>query len=176
MEVSPSHRQIEVVESSQPSAARFAAHEIAGRAGFANEDIHRAGLVATELATNLVKHATGGEILVRDVSRGPDSEIELIAIDRGPGIPPHQREAVVGPFQRLGDGSNVAGVGLGLAVAKGFVEAMDGHLELDDTPGGGLTATMTLPLAPRPGGGAETTTPDRASPTDAPTTPAASHP
>jgi two-component system sensor histidine kinase KdpD len=38
-------------------------------------------------------------------------------------------------------------VGLGLAVARGFVGAMDGALLLDDTPGGGLTATIELPLA-----------------------------
>jgi two-component system sensor histidine kinase KdpD len=53
------------------------------------------------------------------------------------------------PFQRLGDGGNAHadGVGLGLAVARGFVEAIDGRLTLDDTPGGGLTAAISLPVA-----------------------------
>ena len=48
------------------------------------------------------------------------------------------------PFQRLGDQSNSEGVGLGLAVARGFVVAMGGELTLDDTPGGGLTVTIDL--------------------------------
>jgi two-component system sensor histidine kinase KdpD len=76
--------------------------------------------------------------------------IELRIIDRGPGIPIDQRRAVFRPFQRLGDGGNAHadGVGLGLAVARGFVEATDGHLTLDDTPGGGLTASISLPVAP----------------------------
>jgi two-component system sensor histidine kinase KdpD len=74
-------------------------------------------------------------------------------VDRGPGIPPAQRESVFQPFQRLGDGGNAThdGLGLGLAVAKGFVEAMGGELSLDDTPGGGVTAVISLPVfAPRP--------------------------
>jgi two-component system sensor histidine kinase KdpD len=76
--------------------------------------------------------------------------IELRIIDRGPGIPIDQRRAVFRPFQRLGDGGNAHadGVGLGLAVARGFVEATAGHLTLDDTPGGGLTASISLPVAP----------------------------
>lgn len=95
----------------------------------------------------------------------------LRVVDRGPGIPPDQREVVFGPFQRLGDGSSTIGVGLGLAVARGFVEAMAGELLLDDTPGGGLTATVELPLAPDPA-------PARPAPTSAApsTAPAAIHP
>ena len=49
------------------------------------------------------------------------------------------------PFQRLGDGGG--GVGLGLAVAKGFVEAMGGELTVEDTPGGGVTMVVGLPEA-----------------------------
>jgi two-component system sensor histidine kinase KdpD len=75
--------------------------------------------------------------------------IDLRVVDRGPGIPPDQRVAVFRPFQRLGDGGGASkdGVGLGLAVAKGFVEAMGGELTLEDTPGGGLTAVISLPAA-----------------------------
>ena len=63
--------------------------------------------------------------------------IDLRIVDRGPGIPQDERERVFLPFQRLGDRSNEAGVGLGLAIAKGFIEAMGARLSLDDTPGGG---------------------------------------
>ncbi len=65
----------------------------------------------------------------------------------GPGIPPERREDVFVPFQRLGDTDNTTGVGLGLALSKGFVEAMGGTLEPEDTPGGGLTMVIELPAA-----------------------------
>jgi two-component system sensor histidine kinase KdpD len=48
------------------------------------------------------------------------------------------------PFQRLGDRRTQAGVGLGLAVARGFVDAVGGRIVLDDTPGGGLTVLIEL--------------------------------
>jgi signal transduction histidine kinase len=48
----------------------------------------------------------------------------------------------------LGDHSTTAGVGLGLAVATGFVEAMGGELLFDDTPGGGLTVDIVLAAQP----------------------------
>ena len=57
------------------------------------------------------------------------------------------RAKVVRPFQRLGDQHVSDGVGLGLSITQGFVDAMHGTLSLDDTPGGGLTVTITLPLA-----------------------------
>ena len=71
----------------------------------------------------------------------------LRVIDRGPGIPLTQRARVFEPFSRLGDRSHDAGVGLGLAVAHGFVTAMQGDISVDDTPGGGLTVTISLAAA-----------------------------
>jgi len=84
------------------------------------------------------------------VEAGPAGDgIDLRVVDRGPGIPEDQRDVVFRPFQRLGDGSGAPnGVGLGLAVAKGFVEAMGGELTLEDTPGGGLTSVIRLAAAP----------------------------
>ena len=73
--------------------------------------------------------------------------VELRVVDRGPGIPAEDRERVFEPFQRLGDRAGVDGVGLGLAVARGFVEAMGGTLTPDETPGGGLTMVVAFPLA-----------------------------
>ena len=52
------------------------------------------------------------------------------------------------PFQRLGDQPNGNGVGLGMAVAKGFIEAVGGDLTIDDTPGGGTTMVVSLPVGP----------------------------
>jgi two-component system sensor histidine kinase KdpD len=51
------------------------------------------------------------------------------------------------PFQRLNDVPSTTGVGLGLAVAKGFTEAMGGTLTAEETPGGGLTMVIRLPLS-----------------------------
>ena len=57
--------------------------------------------------------------------------------------------SVFRPFQRLGDSPNGTGVGLGLAVARGFVVAMGGDLTAEDTPGGGTTMVLSLPEAAR---------------------------
>ncbi len=52
------------------------------------------------------------------------------------------------PFQRLGDRDNTTGVGLGLALSRGVVEAMAGTLTPEETPGGGLTMVLALPTVP----------------------------
>jgi two-component system sensor histidine kinase KdpD len=75
------------------------------------------------------------------------STVDLRIVDNGPGVPPEQRETMFMPFQRLGDSANTSGVGLGLAVARGFVEAMGGQLMVEDTPGGGLSMVLRLPPA-----------------------------
>jgi two-component system sensor histidine kinase KdpD len=73
--------------------------------------------------------------------------VDLRIVDVGPGVPQEQREVMFQPFQRLGDTSHAAGVGLGLAVARGFVEAMGGEIMVEDTPGGGLTMVLRLARA-----------------------------
>jgi two-component system sensor histidine kinase KdpD len=74
--------------------------------------------------------------------------VDLRVIDHGPGVPAAQHDRIFQPFQRLGDHSrNGNGVGLGLAVARGFVEAMGGEIEVEDTPGGGLTMVIGMPVA-----------------------------
>jgi two-component system sensor histidine kinase KdpD len=81
---------------------------------------------------------------VRVVGQTHDDEVELRVIDHGPGVPLADRERMFVPFQRLGDRPGNDGVGLGLAVARGFVEAMGGHVAIEDTPGGGLTMVFTF--------------------------------
>jgi two-component system sensor histidine kinase KdpD len=74
--------------------------------------------------------------------------VRLRVVDHGPGIPAEHWDRVFRPFQRLGDRDNTAGVGLGLALARGLVEAMNGELRPEETPGGGLTMVVDLPAAP----------------------------
>ena len=76
-----------------------------------------------------------------------DGVVDVRVVDRGPGVPRSERDSLFKPFQRLGDSGQSEGVGLGLAVAKGFIEAMGGEIEADDTPGGGLTITTRLRAA-----------------------------
>ena len=73
--------------------------------------------------------------------------VVVSVIDHGPGIAPDQRERAFEPFQQLGDQRTSGGTGLGLAVAKGFVEAVGGRITAATTRGGGLTMRLELPLA-----------------------------
>jgi two-component system sensor histidine kinase KdpD len=101
--------------------------------------------VVANLASNAVRHAAGRPVLITASSLG--DRVELRIADRGPGLPEEDRERVFQPFQRLGDTDNENGVGLGLALARGLTEAMGGELTPEDTPGGGLTMVLALPVA-----------------------------
>ncbi|RKT17900.1 two-component system sensor histidine kinase KdpD [Streptomyces sp. 1114.5] len=115
------------------------------------------GLLERSLANlveNAVKYSPDGvKVLVKaDALEQPGApgRIELRIVDRGPGVPEEAKEKIFAPFQRYGDAPRGAGVGLGLAVARGFVEAMDGTVTAEDTPGGGLTMVVSLPAVDRP--------------------------
>ncbi len=98
------------------------------------------------LLANALRFSPPGVAPVISTSEFGD-RVQLRIIDSGPGIPPERREDVFVAFQRLGDTDNTTGVGLGLALSKGFLEAMDGTLEVEDTPGGGLTMVAELDAA-----------------------------
>jgi len=100
-------------------------------------------VVVNVLANGIRFSPEGTRVLVSASEFG--GIVELRIMDRGPGIPAERREEVFLPFQRLGDTDNLTGLGLGLALAKGFTEGMGGRLEADDTPGGGLTMVIALP-------------------------------
>ncbi|MCH0540907.1 sensor histidine kinase KdpD [Streptomyces sp. MUM 203J] len=96
---------------------------------------------------NAVKYSPAGVPVVVAAS-ALGGWVELRVVDRGPGIPDEAKEQVFAPFQRYGDAPRGAGVGLGLAVARGFAEAIGGTLTAEDTPGGGLTMVLALPKTP----------------------------
>ncbi|MFJ7179260.1 ATP-binding protein [Streptomyces massasporeus] len=114
------------------------------------------------IVENAVKYTPAGTPVLVAASAIGD-RVEMRVVDRGPGIPDEAKDGVFEPFQRYGDAPRGAGVGLGLAVARGFVEAMGGTVTAEDTPGGGLTMVIALPKTPshqpvRPEPPAEATT------------------
>ncbi len=74
-----------------------------------------------------------------------EGRVEIRVVDSGPGVPSEEWDQIFLPFQRLGDRDNTAGIGLGLALSRGLVEAMGGSLVPESTPGGGLTMVISLP-------------------------------
>lgn len=70
--------------------------------------------------------------------------VEIRVVDHGPGVPADRWADLFLPFQRLGDTDNATGLGLGLALSRGFAEGMGGTLGPEDTPGGGLTMVIAL--------------------------------
>lgn len=102
--------------------------------------------VLVNLLTNAFRYSPADQRVIVSTSRlGERAEIRII--DRGEGVPPERQSSIFQPFQRYGDTDNTAGLGLGLALSKGFTEGMGGSLTPEDTPGGGLTMVISLPLA-----------------------------
>ncbi len=100
--------------------------------------------VLANLFSNALRHSPPDS---RPVLRAREDgeHVVLEVVDHGNGVPGELKERIFEPFQRLDERS--PGVGLGLAVAKGFAEAMGGTIVAVDTPGGGLTVRVTLPAA-----------------------------
>jgi two-component system, OmpR family, sensor histidine kinase KdpD len=103
--------------------------------------------VIVNLAENALRYSPPGRPPLLTAS-ALGNRVELRVVDRGPGIPEKDRDRMFVPFQRLGDTDNTTGVGLGLALSRGLTEAMGGTLTADETPGGGLTMTVSVPAVP----------------------------
>lgn len=126
-------RAIVVREASQVAEARRGAVAVAQALGFGEEDAGRVAIVATELATNLVRHGLGGELVVSAYDDRTGSGVECLALDKGPGM------ADVAASMR--DGHSTAGsIGIGLgAVSRGSHD-----LDIYSRPGGGTAILVRL--------------------------------
>jgi len=100
--------------------------------------------VLANLFSNALHHSPAAQPPALQAHRRDDTVV-LEVIDHGPGVPDGLKTEIFEPFRRFDD--RKVGVGLGLAVAKGFTEAMGGAIVAADTPGGGLTVRITLPVA-----------------------------
>jgi two-component system, OmpR family, sensor histidine kinase KdpD len=104
--------------------------------------------ILVNLMSNAVRYnPPEGKVLITASRHG--DHVEIRVIDRGPGIPREAYELVFLPFERLGDRDDHTGIGLGLALSRGLAEAMGGTLTPEETPGGGLTMILTLPISSR---------------------------
>jgi K+-sensing histidine kinase KdpD len=103
--------------------------------------------VVANLVDNARRFSPPGLPVRVDADTVGDSQIRLRVVDHGPGVPEHQWPRIFAPFQRVDDHASGEGLGLGLAIARGFAEAMHGRLASSHTPGGGLTMTVSLPRA-----------------------------
>jgi K+-sensing histidine kinase KdpD len=109
--------------------------------------VHVDSVLLEEVVTNLLGNALRFSSRVEIAAAAVDEEqVVLRIVDHGPGVPEERWEEMFLPFQRLDD-HTPSGVGLGLAIARGFTQAMGATLTPGQTPGGGLTMTISLPVA-----------------------------
>jgi K+-sensing histidine kinase KdpD len=116
-------------------------------------DVGLAERVLANVLENALRHGRAAPVTVRGAVGPAPGTVVCDVIDHGPGLPPGSEGTLFAPFARPDDPAGTLGdrgasrLGLGLAVGRGFAEAMHGSLTPQQTPGGGLTMRLTLPLA-----------------------------
>jgi anti-sigma regulatory factor (Ser/Thr protein kinase) len=126
-------QQFSIGDVSEIAPARRGISTLAAEAGFSAEDAGRAALVATEIGTNLVKHGGGGDVIVKQISDGSRRGIELLALDKGPGM--------ADVSKCLRDGYSTSGSpGTGL----GAMERLSQHFEIYSRAGQGTAVLAQL--------------------------------
>jgi anti-sigma regulatory factor (Ser/Thr protein kinase) len=124
---------VPVADASYVASARREVDRLAATLGFSEQDRGRVALVATELATNLARHGRGGEVLTRAIEDSEATGLELIAIDRGPGI--------ANIADSLRDGSSTYGSsGTGL----GAIRRQSEQFDIFSAPGQGTAVLARL--------------------------------
>lgn len=104
---------------------------------------HALRRILTNLIDNALKFAGAAEV---QLEKTPDGKLRILVLDRGPGIPADQLDAVLEPFYRLEQSRSrdTGGTGLGLAIAHQLAGAIGGTLRLSNRAGGGLVAEVML--------------------------------
>ncbi|GAA1877497.1 ATP-binding protein [Asanoa iriomotensis] len=127
-------------EASAVSAVRRAAQDVGAEVGLDEGRLGGLAIVATELASNLVKHADEGRLLVRPVRSGEVAGVELLAVDSGPGM------GDVTASTR--DGHSTAGT---LGIGLGAIARQAGWLDLSSVSGRGTVTVAQIWPGPAPG-------------------------
>jgi anti-sigma regulatory factor (Ser/Thr protein kinase) len=129
-----------VNDATMAGEARRAATAIAGRLGFDETGRGKVAIVATEAATNLHKHAMGGEIVIQGLEHGDIVGVDILTLDRGPGMADVDR--------CLADGFSTAGSpGTGL----GAMARLSSSFDIHSFPGTGTATLARLWSAQAPG-------------------------
>lgn len=137
---------IEDVVSTVATAFRSQLHRLSIDTEVELPDVSTDPALLERIVENLVRNAldhSPPESPVRVTAGVVGDRIDLRIVDRGPGIDPETRQMIFEPYRTLDD-SHMAGVGLGLAVAKGLADALGHEITVDDTPGGGTTMILTV--------------------------------
>lgn len=137
----------EVMEDHRPFAEdRRQTLELAcGRAAVVFVDASRLRRAIGNLVSNAIKYAPeGSPIIVRGAAEG--AHLRVSVTDRGAGVDPDERERIFERFSRGRRSATVAGAGLGLSIARSLVELHGGRVHCEDSPGGGATFVLTVPL------------------------------
>lgn len=110
-------------------------------------DRHRLLQVVGNLLNNALKFSPPGETVELE-AEAVDQEVWISVRDRGPGLDPEEQRRVFDRFWQARKGDR-RGLGLGLAIARGLVEAHDGRIWVESTPGGGATFRFSVPAIDR---------------------------
>ena len=142
-------------EASAPVGLRELLGELAGSDGRVavtcpDIDLSVPPLALRRAIGNLVDNARrhGGDGPIEVLATVAPSEVHIGVLDRGPGVPEDQREAVFQPFHRIDDARSpaIGGAGLGLAIVRQLADANGWHVALRPRSGGGLEVWLTLPI------------------------------
>jgi two-component system sensor histidine kinase KdpD len=101
-------------------------------------------VVLVNVVENALRYAPASPVEVR--GRARDGSVEIEVVDHGPGIPAGERERVFEEFVRVAAEAKAPGTGIGLTIARAFVDAQGGRIAIGETDGGGTTVVVALPV------------------------------